>query len=380
MNSNHPSKYPLVHIGEVCSIRKGTTITKNEVIEGNVPVIAGGREPAYYHNVSNRKPPVITVSASGTAGYVNFFVEPIFASDSFTIEPVDPQRVNIFYLYITLKRQQRKLYALRKGVSPPHVYPSDVSLIKIPLPSIEEQKEIVSIISTWDNAISLVEELINLKELRNKYLIKKYIDDSDKFKGTRIMKLQDIGDFASAGVDKKTVEGEEKVKLVNYLDIYKKNKIKASDFEHIVSASQAKINKCNVKKADVFFTPSSETKIDIASSAVAVEDMPGIVYSYHIVRFRPKINLDLNFSAYMFMGHSFRKQASRYSEGSGQRYVISQNLFKKLEVPVPKLANQKKISNVLDSAYEEISLLSRMLKKYELQRKGIIDQVLLSTH
>ena len=249
--------------------------------------------------------------------------------------------------------------------------------ITIPLPPIEKQKEIVAIISTWDTAIDMVKELINLKELRVQYLIKENIDTQNKFEDTELMKLRDIGEFASAGVDKKIIEGEKKVRLVNYLDIYRKHKLKASDFNHVVSASQYKINKCDVKKGDIFFTPSSETKIDIASSAIAIEDMPSIVYSYHIVRFRPKINLDLDFSAYMFMGHNFRKQASRYSEGSGQRYVISKSLFGKLEVPVPKLHNQVKIARVLDSAYEEISLFKAMLKNYELQRRGLIQELVI---
>ena len=92
---------------------------------------------------------------------------------------------------------------------------------------------------------------------------------------------------------------------------------------------------------------------------------------------RPNIKLDLKFAAWMFSGYNFRKQASRYSEGSGQRYVISKNLFEKLEVPVPKLHDQVKIDRVLDSAYEEISLFKAMLNNYELQRRGLIQELII---
>jgi type I restriction enzyme S subunit len=52
-------------LGEICEIKRGKSITKKLVSSGNIPVIAGGREPAYFHNEANRIGPIITVSGSG---------------------------------------------------------------------------------------------------------------------------------------------------------------------------------------------------------------------------------------------------------------------------------------------------------------------------
>ena len=38
-------------LGVVADIKRGTSITKANVVDGDVPVIAGGRTPAYFHNV-----------------------------------------------------------------------------------------------------------------------------------------------------------------------------------------------------------------------------------------------------------------------------------------------------------------------------------------
>lgn len=65
-------------LGEVCQFNKGQSITKKEVKEGNVPVIAGGKKPAYYHNKSNRNGNTVAIAASGTAGYVSWWDVPIF--------------------------------------------------------------------------------------------------------------------------------------------------------------------------------------------------------------------------------------------------------------------------------------------------------------
>jgi type I restriction enzyme M protein len=53
----------LVPLNNVATIQKGTSITKEKTIEGNVPVVAGGKEPAYFHNAANRDSNIITISA-----------------------------------------------------------------------------------------------------------------------------------------------------------------------------------------------------------------------------------------------------------------------------------------------------------------------------
>lgn len=43
------SQFKVVALGEVCEIRKGTAITRKEVVEGPIPVIAGGQKPSAFH-------------------------------------------------------------------------------------------------------------------------------------------------------------------------------------------------------------------------------------------------------------------------------------------------------------------------------------------
>ncbi|MDD4111343.1 MAG: restriction endonuclease subunit S, partial [Clostridia bacterium] len=58
-------KWEVKKLGDISIIKKGESITKKDVTDGSVPVIAGGQQPAYYHNKSNREGKTITVSASG---------------------------------------------------------------------------------------------------------------------------------------------------------------------------------------------------------------------------------------------------------------------------------------------------------------------------
>ena len=165
-------KWEVVSLKEICDIQKGTSITKVDTVEGNIPVIAGGQEPAYYHNQSNRDGNIITVSASGAyAGFVNYFDIPIFASDCTTIKSNDEEKALTKYIFYVLKSRQEDLYKLQRGAGQPHVYSNDLANIQIPLPPLPVQQELVA---RLDKQQAIIEQC-NAME---KAILETGIDDS----------------------------------------------------------------------------------------------------------------------------------------------------------------------------------------------------------
>lgn len=166
-------KWPTVELGEVCDIEKGTSITKAKVTAGKIPVIAGGQQPAYYHNQSNREGKTITVSASGAyAGFVNYFDYPIFVSDCTTIKTKNENKLLTDFVFRLLKSKQAEIYKFQNGAAQPHVYGKDLAKIKIQLPPFEVQKEIVEQIEVKQNAIDHAKAIIqNLERERDAILV-----------------------------------------------------------------------------------------------------------------------------------------------------------------------------------------------------------------
>ncbi|EKN7591782.1 restriction endonuclease subunit S [Campylobacter coli] len=145
LNPFKNSKYELVRLVEIenIKIQKGQNITQKLAKIGNIKVVAGGKDYAYFHNDFNRNENTITISASGAnAGYVNFWKEKIFASDCTTINL--PNLKVIQFIYYVLKCNQKYIMSLARGAAQPHVYPKDIENIKIPLPPLEIQKQIVA--------------------------------------------------------------------------------------------------------------------------------------------------------------------------------------------------------------------------------------------
>ena len=165
--SGRGKKWFNARLGSVVSIRKGSMLTSDRFVAGNIPVIAGGKIPAGYHNVANRPANTITISASGaSAGYVALYNKPIFATDCSTIEPCSTY--DIHYIYHLLKYYQSEIFAMQTGGAQPHVHPSDLNELQILYAKdIEEQQAIATILSDMDK------EIADLEAQRDKYRLLK---------------------------------------------------------------------------------------------------------------------------------------------------------------------------------------------------------------
>ena len=131
-----PTGWHMGTLGEIVEFRRGKTITKAQVKEGNVPVVAGGLEPAYYHNEANTKAPVITVSGSGAnAGFSRMYHEDVFASDCSFADIQGTKYISFVYCF--LKANKYQLDALQKGSAQPHVYAKDINAMETLIPQSE---------------------------------------------------------------------------------------------------------------------------------------------------------------------------------------------------------------------------------------------------
>ncbi len=144
-----------IRLKEICDIEKGKSITEEEAISGSIPVVAGGKSFAYYHNESNRAGNVITVSASGaSSGYVNYWDQPVWASDCITITSKDENVYITKYIYYLLKLIQSDIFLLQKGADQPHVYSDDISSIFLPEISYAIQRDTLAIIQDLEKDIN----------------------------------------------------------------------------------------------------------------------------------------------------------------------------------------------------------------------------------
>ena len=159
-------------IDEIAEFKRGTVITKAQVVDGNVPVVAGGLQPAYYHNKSNTIAPVITVSGSGAnAGFVKLYNVDVFASDcSFVDSNVTPY---LYFIYCFLKENKASLDALQKGAAQPHVYAKDINALNVIIPTDEVLVKYTDMVTPYYGKIAILEhQILGAKQARDRLLPK----------------------------------------------------------------------------------------------------------------------------------------------------------------------------------------------------------------
>lgn len=157
---------------KLAEFKRGKTITKSSVKEGNVPVIAGGLEPAYFHNVANTVAPVITVSASGAnAGYTALHNHNVWASDCSFIDSKICE--HIYYVYNFLKTNKNMMLNLQKGSAQPHVYAKNINELILLIPEEKVLKEYSNKVEVIYKAIfHKSKQISSLREARDRLLPK----------------------------------------------------------------------------------------------------------------------------------------------------------------------------------------------------------------
>jgi len=162
-------------LGEVCNFKNGKGIKKDTLVDGEYPVIGGGQKPMGFHNEYNTNENTILCSSSGAyAGFISKYSKKVWASDCFSIIPKEDS-INNNYLYYLLKYTQDTLYKHQSGAAQPHVYSKDLQSLKIPIPCLEKQQEVVAYCDANNNLIKQLENEIEKNKLLAQQFIKSII-------------------------------------------------------------------------------------------------------------------------------------------------------------------------------------------------------------
>lgn len=128
-----PEGWKITKLGQLAEFKRGKTITKKEAIEGNIPVVAGGLEPAYYCDKSNTTNRVITISGSGAnAGYTRMYFEKVWASDCSFADTSTTDYLHFVFCF--LRENKTVIDNMQKGAAQPHVYAKDINSMELLLP------------------------------------------------------------------------------------------------------------------------------------------------------------------------------------------------------------------------------------------------------
>ncbi|WP_044110567.1 restriction endonuclease subunit S [Xylanibacter brevis] len=337
-------------LGEVCAFNRGRTITAKDAVDGDIPVIAGGQTPSYYHNESNREGESITVAGSGAyAGFVSYWNKPIFVSDAFTVDP--SQSIKHKYLFQWLKMNQNRIFETQKGAGVPHVHGKDIANILIPIPSLEEQTRIVGILDTFTSAIDNLKEQIAQRRKQYEY----YRDQLLDLEGKPGVEMKRLGESCLIRTGSKPAE---------ILDKGRYYYINAGTTE------SGYVDKSNCD-CDVVTTPSrGQGGIGFVGYQRNAFWLGPLCYQIRPIK---KENFKSKFLYYYLSSNT--EEILKYKSEGGTPAVNAVDL-KKIIIPLPPLSEQQRIVSILDTFEASIRNLEQQLaqreKQYEYYRNKLL--------
>lgn len=354
------SDWPMVELGEICEVERGTSITKRDIKEGDIPVIAGGQQPAYLHNIANRTGKVITVSGSGAyAGFINYFEEPIFASDCSTIQSCNPD-VNLTYVYHTIKAQQDRFYELQSGMGQPHVYAKDIRPFKIPLPPLHIQEEIVKEIEGYQKVIDGAKQVVE----NYKPTIK--VDPS-----WEMVRVDDVVEFVSGvTLAVKDCEDPNGLPLITIADVSEDGYLKLDNIRTVTTSKNVNI----LKKGDLLFNWRNGSKHLVGKTALF--DLDGeYIFASFLLGVRP--NQIMMNSKFMWLLLNQYRVEGKYLQFMRQNVngLFNREELKEVLIPMPTIETQQLVLTKIQEEMDIVRQNKRLIEIFEQKIKGKISEV-----
>jgi len=247
------------------------------------------------------------------------------------------------------------------------------------LPPVSEQRRIAEILSTWDRAIETVERLIANARLQKQALMMELLVGDRRLRGCsgewRTLTLGQAAEVIVSNVDKKSVAGERPIRLCNYTDVYRTDRIEADAPFMRATATPAQIGRFGLKVGDVLITKDSETPDDIAVPSYVASDAEDLVCGYHLAIVRPNIGTDGQFLKFYFEHPHTRSFFASRANGA-TRFGLTVDAIESAPIRLPPLPEQRRIADAIATAEREIGRLSPIVITLQKEKSALMQQLL----
>ncbi|WP_099363592.1 restriction endonuclease subunit S [Fredinandcohnia onubensis] len=370
-----PKDWKVKHIEEIANISTGNKDTVNKEENGKYPFFVRSQTVERINSYSYDGEAILTAGDGVGVGKVFHYYNGKFDYHQRVYMISEFKDVDGFFFFNYFKMnfmKQVKKYNAKTSVD--SVRREMITKMEIPVPPINEQKKISSILLAWDNAIKLKEKLIGQKKEQKKGLMQKLLTGQvrlDGFDGKwDTKKLKDLctkimdgthatPNYTDSGIPFYSVESVTNRDFSNHKYI--------SHEEHLAISSR-----CKVEKGDILMT-----RIGSIGDAVIVDwDYECSIYvSLALLKTNEKILSE--FLVQYMATDEFKKDILSKSLLSAIPQKINLVDIGRVKVYIPQdIQEQKAIAKILNDADKEVTLLVDELNYLKQQKNGLMQSLL----
>ncbi len=248
---------------------------------------------------------------------------------------------------------------------------SQLKKLPIPLPPLHEQSKIADILTTWDEALTHLDALIEAQERRQKALMQQLLTGKKRFPGLKgKRKTVSLGDVLEP-ITRPTAKPQGKF-LAAGIRSHGKGVFLKHDF---IPA--------NIALDELFELKAGDLVVNITfawegAAAIVPPEADGALVSHRF----PAFGFREGKAARSFFRHYIRTHRFVFDcglaspGGAGRNRVLSKSAFLDIELPLPPIEEQQKIGNILDTADQELTLLRTQRTNLDQQKRGLMQRLL----
>ena len=190
-----PTGVPFLPISELCTTFSGGFIKKTKQdVNFEYPVYNGGVGPTGYYNKFNSPADSIAISGRGSIGFVNWVSTKFWAGNSCHVVKSNVSKLSNKYLYYYLKHSEQNLMALKNTGSIPALNLGPLISFLIPVPPIEVQQLIVSILDKFVEMDNLLNQELEARKKQYEFVIDRIFLNHSDLPKAKLSSASDIGD------------------------------------------------------------------------------------------------------------------------------------------------------------------------------------------
>ncbi|MFR9240899.1 MAG: restriction endonuclease subunit S [Clostridium baratii] len=278
---------------------------------------------------------------------------------------------------------RKQIKILAAGAKVLGISKTNLSKVKVKLPSLEEQTKIANFLSNVDNIIEEQEGKVKDLEQYKKGMMQKIFKQEVRFRDEnggeypewKYEKLGNLGETYS-GLYGKTKEnfGFGSGKYITYMNVFTNIRTDINMIDLVDIKENENQNK--VLKGDILFTTSSETPKEVGMASVCDKEIENLYLNSFCFGFRLydfKV-INFEFMAYFLRSPKIRRKISILAQGS-TRYNLSKIELMKTKIRIPCLEEQTKIANFLSNIDNIIEKENKKLEDLKLWKKGLLQQM-----
>jgi type I restriction enzyme, S subunit len=298
-------------------------------------------------------------------------------SPAYFVAEVSPSAHPRFVHFLLRSRLYISEYEHRGKNQPPSQF--DLSWeqfrsIPVALPKLQDQQQIADFLDRETNRIDAIIDarlrMIELLSERRQAVITETVTGNTGGGKTQLPRLKNLADVNVSNVDKKTVDGESVIRLINYTDVYYGDRLGPTKSLMSASATSIQIDKYRLHEGDVVITKDSETPDDIGIPAYIERTASDMVCGYHLAVIRPNPKLLIGRYLYYSMSSSHVFSVWEVEARGVTRFGLRTESIKNLQMDVLSLSEQQEIADFLDRETNRIdTIIGKCRESVELLRE-----------